>query len=172
MMDKGFLSRLRNARSKNDGFSLIDTVITVALTTIISGILVYAVVAMNSIQKDTLTNANASISASGLINFFGDEVERSKAHEIDEEHGTLKLRSSKDKCVTYRYNPEELTLAKTVEDSNGVFERHGIIAEDLTSVSFTEINKGVSITLEPKVGPTSTITAETKVLQGTSGGCW
>jgi len=171
-MNTNLLSKIRRARGNEDGFSLIDTVITIALTTIISGILVYAVIVMNNVQRDTLMNTNASISASGLINFFSSEVENSKAHSINEETGALKLRASNDKCITYRYDAEELTLAKTVTDANGVFERRSVIAKDMESVTFEEVDGGLKATLDPKSGPTSEITAKTKVLQSSSGGCW
>ena len=172
---KNSLQKRRELSKNENGFSIVDMVISIALTTTISGVLVFAVIALNSVQKDTLENANASMAASGMMNYFANEVEESKAHKIDEEHGTLTLLTSDDLCATYRYNADKQELSKNItEPPSGSLVRHSVIGDEIESVTFeeAETSHGVTVTVVPKRGKTSVIEAEPKVLQGASGGCW
>ena len=169
------LGRRRDPSSSNrreGGFSLVDTVITVALLTTISGILVYGVMAMNNIQKDTLTNANAAISSSGLVNSFSNDLEQSKAHRYDESTGDLFIARGDGSCVTWRYVSSESSLFRNVSDPDGTLRSHGVLSDKVKDASFASDELGASVTFTPERGKAVSVRAETKIQQGFPGGCW
>lgn len=175
----GVWKRIAKLRRNPDerGVTLVDAVMAVALFFAIGGAFVYAFSTLVLTEKNTVDQAQTTISESGITNSFRGDISNARGFKLNSNGSNLLVARSDGSCVSWTIKPTSSTapgelLRTSAQNQAAALNGGSVLARDVGSGTITlgRSNAELSIIYDSGAKLTESVPL---TISGSDGGvCW
>ena len=163
-------------RKDEQGFSLVDVVVSIALFSAIGFVFVYATITLEGARKQSMEETSSTISQTGVTNAFREDIADAKAVKVNAVGDALSVARADGSCVVWEVKAVpggvDSTLHRSTAVSSAPVIRAYPLSKGVATGKFTLEGNSVGIKIDFNSGKGFNEKATLNLAGSNGGACW